>query len=520
MNKLRIQIAGLIVAAGTLCVATSCSDKLDQTNPNNATEETFWQNETDFTKAITTCYTPLKVPLNGGYYGTRGVMLRISRADEVDFRNDISEVYQAYNFTNSDGNSLVQGMFFQFYNGLYRVNTTLQRLDEKADLLSSDFIKSSKAECLFLRAMYLFNLGKEFKDAPLRLTASQLQSTFPLEKSTQKEIWDQAIADLEAAAPDLPMTPSMKGKPTKGAAYALLGKIYLYEEQFDKAISVLEPLTKSPYTYKLCADYRWNCDEDHEWNQESIFELPMEDVGGTDVWSNGETNNTRQTTSRAEEYAAPEVGGWYEANPTKQMFKIMTEEKDKDGNYDYRARVSIAWDYDGCMYYLKPFRQAFDQSRWSTIWLLKYQNWDKSEIEDPTPKSMINERALRYDGVLLELAECYLRSTTQQNLQKAVSYINMIRERANLNDYSGSMDQQSIFKDLVKQRAIEFYVEGERFYDLRRWGLLEETMKTCSETRYKQLMTGKTGSTNKYYYYPIPSAELQTNTLCTPSEGW
>ena len=77
-----------------------------------------------------------------------------------------------------------------------------------------------------------------------------------------------------------------------------------------------------------------------------------------------------------------------------------------------------------------------------------------------------------------------------------------------------------VFNDLERQRAIEFFVEGERFYDLRRWGLLEKRMQTCNEVRYKQLMTGKVGDTNRYYYYPIPSKELETNPLCTPNEGW
>lgn len=69
----------------------------------------------------------------------------------------------------------------------------MQKLTEKADVLSKDFIQETKAECLFLRGLYLFQLGKEFKDAPLRLTASQSVADFPLKKSTQKEIWDQAI---------------------------------------------------------------------------------------------------------------------------------------------------------------------------------------------------------------------------------------------------------------------------------------------------------------------------------------
>jgi hypothetical protein len=102
----------------------------------------------------------------------------------------------------------------------------------------------------------------------------------------------------------------------------------------------------------------------------------------------------------------------------------------------------------------------------------------------------------------------------------AIGYLNQIRERANLNPYSGAQTYEAVFNDLERQRAIEFFVEGERFYDLRRWGLLEKRMQTCNEVRYKQLMTGKVGDTNRYYYYPIPSKELETNPLCTPNEGW
>ena len=72
-----------------IVLLSSCDAQLDQVNPNAATEETFWQNEADFEKALVSCYTPLKNALNGGYYGTRGVMMRIARADEVEFRNDI-----------------------------------------------------------------------------------------------------------------------------------------------------------------------------------------------------------------------------------------------------------------------------------------------------------------------------------------------------------------------------------------------------------------------------------------------
>ena len=337
-------------------------------------------------------------------------------------------------------------------------------------------------------------------------------------KSSQAEIWAQAEQDLITAASLLPVTNEVIGKPTKGAAYAVLGKIYVYEENFDKAIEVLEPLTKSPYTYRLVEDFSWNFDDVHENNAESIFELLMEPVGGTDIWGDGENINSTQTNTRPKEYAAPEASGWYEANPTQQMMDIFMKEKDKDGNFDYRARSSAAWDYEGCMYYLSPFREKFKEEKWNTYWILKYQNWNTAESEADPPMSVINERAIRYADVLLLLSESYLRG--KQDLPTAISYLNQIRERANLNPYSGAQTYEAVFNDLEHQRAIEFFVEGERFYDLRRWGLLEERMQTCNAARYKQLMTGKVGDTNRYYYYPIPAKEISANPLCTPNEGW
>lgn len=495
-----------LMAALVSLLLFSCEGQLDQVNPNQATEATFWQTEKDFNLALTSCYTPLKNALNGGYYGTRGVMLRMARADEVEFRNDISDVYTVHRFTNSNTNNLVQGMFYQLYNALYRTNTIMQELAKKE--FSQEFTNAVRGEALFIRGYYLFVLGKEFKDVPLRMTASQDPTTFPLAKSSQEEVYRQAIADLKAAAELLPLT-NKNGKPTKGSALGFLGKVYLYMENWQDAKSTLEPLTKSPYSYKLVEDFYWNFDEEHEYNEESIFEIIMEKLGGDDIWGNGENVNSTQSNTRPKEYAASEVGGWYEAVPTQQMVDIFTIEPDKDGDTDYRARVSMAWNYEGCTYYQKSFQDVF-KDRLDTYWILKYQNWKTRENEPSPPNSYINERALRYADVILMLAEAELELN---NLPAAVSYLNQIRERANLNPYSGTQTKEAIKEDLVHQRAIEFFVEGERFYDLRRWGLLEKYLQSCDPGRFANF-------SSKFYYFPIPAKELQTNELCTPSEGW
>lgn len=496
----------IIVSLFTVLLLISCDSQLDQVNPNQATEATFWQTEEDFKLALTSCYTPLKNALNGGYYGTRGVMLRIARADEVEFRNDISEVYTVHRFTNSNTNGLVQGMFYQLYNALYRTNSIMQELEKKN--FSAEFNNEVRGEALFIRGYYLFVLGKEFKDVPLRLTASQDPATFPLAKSSQKEVYEQAIKDLTEAASLLPMT-NIPGKPTKGSAYGFLGKIYLYMENWQQAKNMLEPLTKSPYAYKLVEDFNWNFDEEHENNEESLFELLIEDLGGDDIWGNGENVNSTQSNTRPVEYAAAEVGGWFEANPTQQMMDIFLKEKDKDGNVDYRARMSVAWNYKGCTYYMKPFQTVFKE-KLDTYWILKYQNWQTQEIESNMLKSFINERALRYADILLMLAEAELELG---NISEAVGYINQIRSRANLNPYNGKLTKEAVKEDLIHQRAIEFFVEGERFYDLRRWGLLDKYIQSQDPGRYANL-------SSKFYYFPIPAKELQTNELCTPSEGW
>ena len=92
MKRIYLYFISCIMVVTGLC--TSCDAQLEQMNPNKATEDTFWQTEADFELALTSCYTPLKNALNGGYYGTRGVMMRIARADEVEFRNDISDVFK------------------------------------------------------------------------------------------------------------------------------------------------------------------------------------------------------------------------------------------------------------------------------------------------------------------------------------------------------------------------------------------------------------------------------------------
>ncbi|WP_316815488.1 RagB/SusD family nutrient uptake outer membrane protein [Pedobacter nyackensis] len=496
-----------IISAFFILLFGSCENKLDLTNPNSVTSETFWKTEADFNQAMTSCYTPLK-NWNGGYYGTRGLMTRISRADDIEFRNDINEIYSMHRFTNDQFNQVATNLFYQFYNAIYRATSILTEIEGKT--FTKEFTDKIKGEALFIRGMYFFQLAKEFENVPLRLTASQDPKTFPLQKSTQAEVYNQAKKDFLEAANLLPLT-NAKGKPTKGTSLAFLGKLYIYTKQWLQAKETLEPLTKAPYNYKLMDDYSWNFDEAHENNQESIFEILYEPVGGTDQWDNGEGANSAQSTTIAVEYAAGSVGGWYEAQPTKKIMDLFRAERAANGEYDYRVLTSVAWDYPGCMYYQKPIQQVLNATELKQFWILKSQNSKTRIREVGSDPSYINERAMRYADVILLLAEAELEL---KNAVGAVKYIDQIRTRGNnLLPYSGNTDDISVKNELIKQRAIEFFKEGERFYDLRRWNLLEKELGSQDPIRFANF--GK-----RHYYLPIPAKEIQTNPLCKQNDDW
>lgn len=497
----------LIIFVFIAIAFNSCEGRLDLTNPNKLTGETFWKTEADFKLAMTSCYTPLK-NWNGGYYGTRGLMTRISRADDIEFRNDIADIYSMHRFTNDPNNSVAQNIFYQFYNAIYRANSILEEIKDKE--FSQDFKDQIRGEALFIRGMYYFQLAKEFGDVPIRLAASQDPETFQLAKSSQADVYGQAEKDFIESASLLPLV-NDKGKPTRGTSYAYLGKLYVYMEKWQEAKKVLEPLTKAPYTYKLVDDYSWNFDEAHENNAESIFEILYEPVGGADQWDNGETANSAQSTTIAVEYASGSVGGWFEAKPTQKMMDIFMKEKAANGKYDYRLLSSVAWDYPGCMYYMKPIQEVLTKDEISSYWIIKSSNSKTREQEVETLPSYINERAMRFADVILLLAECELNLN---NTSGAISYIDQIRTRGgNLLPYSGKTDPASVKEELIHQRAIEFFKEGERFYDLRRWGLLEQELKSQDPIRFASFK-------KRYYYLPIPAKEIQTNLLCTQNSDW
>jgi hypothetical protein len=117
---------------------------------------------------------------------------------------------------------------------------------------------------------------------------------------------------------------------------------------------------------------------------------------------------------------------------------------------------------------------------------------------------------LRYADILLLYAETV---TLQGRPADAYPLLNRIRSRAKLAPLAAGLSATQVMAEIRHQRMLEFFREGQRFYDLKRWGLLEQEIKNSDKV-------GREFFTAKFAYFPIPQGELNTNPNIKQNTGW
>lgn len=127
----------------------------------------------------------------------------------------------------------------RFYEGVYRANDVINNIHTCPQM--SDQLKSRRiAECKFLRAYHYYRLNCLWRGVPIYLeNLSNEQYTRP--RSSEEQVWQTIIADLTDCinCDDLPgkypKGSADYGRITKGAAYTLRGKVYLWLKEYQKA---------------------------------------------------------------------------------------------------------------------------------------------------------------------------------------------------------------------------------------------------------------------------------------------
>lgn len=185
--------------------------------------------------------------------------------------------------TATTANGTVSAVWQDLYEGIFRCNDAIDNLSKVSP--SPDSVKARyTAEMKFLRAYFYFRLNQLFKGVPIYLEPRNTEDLLRA-RNTETEVWTQVINDLTDAIgePQLPAkyakgSPSF-GHATKGAAYALRGKVYMYQQDWANAIADFQNVKNSGYTL-FNGTYRDLFLEANEQSDECIFSLQNLPIDG------------------------------------------------------------------------------------------------------------------------------------------------------------------------------------------------------------------------------------------------
>lgn len=505
----------LIYIAIMGCGCFGCEDKLDIINPNEPNVGLFWASEEDAEKGVNAIYSTL----HKGSISRWMSMLYSTRSDIGESRSPWSDLANALDkFIQPDYNfDPVAGVYVDNYVGIFRANQVLDNvpgieMDKKAKeiLLGQTY---------FLRALFYYHLGTLFGNVPLMLKTSEPQD-YPA-NSTQAEIFEQIIKDLEDAIPMLPASyPDSKdlGRATKGAAHALLAKTFMQLKQYADAIPSLEWLVEGEGAsiYNLTPSYRDNFLTTTENNVESVFEWQFAENPNEFTDDDIATPNHNYGSSLAQ-FTAPVGIGFSDAEALRWVIYEF-DELTISGDRDPRVEASFLFDSthidgpDATMVYGLTFTNRYGTGADSKrVWIRKFLNdhW-KNEEGFRSPN---NYRYIRYADVLLMYAEC-LNAT--ENTAAAYLHVDRVRQRAGLATLSSvmpGMDEATFLEQLKHERLLELAGEGHRWNDLVRWGDLGPDL-VANDPAFANFQVGK------HELLPIPLLDIDANPNLDQNPKW
>jgi len=466
MKSIKIFSAVLLVAA-----FASCKKWVDYNAHQDflITEQDYLKNENDYRAMAVGVYSPLQwlnqvVPV--------GDIASDNSVTGGESASDVLSLQQIDKFTHTGVNSTLADLWQVSYEGINRANYLYQY---KAKNIAGETVNFAGKEALygevsFLRAYYYFTLVKLFGDVPLfvdkRLTLSENKT---LSRSPKADVYKQIETDLANAIAVLPAVQTDKGRATKYAAQALLGKVYLYEKKYDEAKAVLENVITSN-AYSLVSNFSSIFLQSGENGPESVFEIQYSNGQGTYDWGHvtrGQGNysvqqcGVRGLTGAA---AMPYNPGWSTNLPTQNLASAYAAgDTRKAGTvFDVEA-YKTANPALNITYQVAPYENT-------GLYNQKYLP-RKGETSGQVELNYLNNfRTIRYADVLLMAAEANNKSTAP-NDGKAQTYLNLVRRRAfgdNAHDITAT--GTTLYDAILNERRLELAMEGERFFDLVRTG--------------------------------------------------
>ena len=559
-------------------------ESLDYTPGDQMSGQTFWKTEDHARQAAIGLYAAMKTDWCFGLEFTFDMC-----SDLADGTAPWSDISRGNSFaSNSAG---VQNHWQYLYELVHRSNTVIRNVAGMP--ISQQTIDRVTGEAKFLRAMAYFRMLNCWGGVPYYDETCDINEQFSnlnAPRSSADEIRGHIIADLTEAIEKLPVNwdAADLGRATKGAAYALRGKVYLFNRQWKEAIADFEEIVynkSNNYGYSLHPDYNelfrlYN----GKHSPEMIFSIQSID-GNTagyalnivgyfgnkstmrliasncivpsttlvDMYENldgspfnwddlfpgfnsGDSQLRRRYMSVAIDQGSTKVTDLLECDTTKVMDAYRLR--------DPRLCLNVITPYS---HYLgtdagsSPMDKQFvladptkggapmeamafirNSEGWNSYFWRKWiptgnldgywGEYNRTPYEFPL---------IRLGDVILMLAEAYNEAGATD---KAIAEVNKIRARVGMPGLNNGTawlavgGKEDMAERIRRERAFELVGEGQRYWDLRRWGLLEQSVKNATDI-FGDLMYTRSYQP-RHELWPVPLVEMERNLNLTQNEGW
>jgi starch-binding outer membrane protein, SusD/RagB family len=433
-------------------LATSCKKEFIELSPTSTVSvDVLYKTDKDFQDAVTGCYSALQVQYqNFWVFGDL-------RGD--DSKHEIpsnATLFSTDNFSLASNASLLNDTWRNYYNVINRANTLLDKIsgvDEAVVKNKARYI----AEAKFLRALSYFDLVRIFGNVPLITSPIDVDQAYKSSREKVERIYAEVIIkDLLDAENNLPLkyTGTDVGRATKGAAKALLGKVYLTQKDFANAEAKLQEVTTLGYAllpnYNDLFDYSKN-----EHHSEYIFDIEYEE--GIGLGSSFTNTFIPNSVQMAAFYKV--TGGRGESNSVgDSLFNLFPSN-------DLRRDITVG------------IKGGYKDASGNFIALLPTtsQSYTKKYL---TPVATANDsranwKVIRYADVLLMYAEAL---NENGKTSEALIQLNKIRTRAGVPTYS-NLTKEDARDKIYLERRLELAFEGHRWFDLVRTGRAYSVMQ-------------------------------------------
>jgi starch-binding outer membrane protein, SusD/RagB family len=477
--NINLQILLMLFAA---FLAGCEKEKLSPVPQTAIADDKAFSTPTRISQQVIGVYAAIK---SGQFLGGRALVYQDVRGEDwVNATNNGVTAVGVWNFSILSNDNQVENMWSAGYAAVNRANIVLAGIDANAAIAGSR-ANAFRGEVRFCRALAYFYLQSLYArrpfnadngaslGVPLRLTANVSNAGASLARSTQTQVFNQILDDLNFAETNLPSnysTPvndSNVVRAHKNAAIALKMRIYMHMNRWqdvitegNKIVSANAPfVSPSNIQHSLRANVL-DVFRTPYTTSESIFSLPMSNT------------NSPGTQNGLGQYWTTEFG----LNGTGTS--ILTDAGWKSTDIRRLLFVTPA--------------AGSTPARWTKF---------NDDLNNYVP-------ILRYAEVLLNLAEALAREEAGTSVNtRALAILNAIRQRSDATTTFAPATKQDLINLILNERRIELLGEGFRSLDLMRQVLAFPAKGSVSSVP----------TTSVSYVWPIPASELQLNSLMVPN---